>query len=241
MTIIRGIRARLRRRLLLSYRLDPDVARGLLPEGLRPLLVDGYAVAGVCVLGLEDIRPRWARGSWGLRSENAAHRIAVEWDGGGEIRRGVYIFTRHSSAWLPVLFGGRVFPGVHRKARFAIEESAGRYAVTMDGAGESLAVDVEIGGEWESGLFRTIEDASEFYRSGRIGWSRRQARRAQPRTRGAHVTGMGNRGRAPAESAIVFLRCAPGGGRRIRQRGGDAGSAHRDDGDERASTADPVR
>lgn len=173
MTIIRGIRARLRRRLLLSYRLDPDVARGLLPEGLRPLLVDGYAVAGVCVLGLEDIRPPWARGSWGLRSENAAHRIAVEWDGGGEIRRGVYIFTRHSSAWLPVLFGGRVFPGVHRKARFAIEESAGRYAVTMDGAGESLAADVEIGGEWESGLFRTIEDASEFYRSGRIGWSRR--------------------------------------------------------------------
>jgi hypothetical protein len=172
-TIIRGVRARLRRRLLLSYRLDADVARELLPDGLRPLLVNGHAVAGVCVLGLENIRPRWVRGRWGLRSENAAHRIAVEWDDEGESQRGVYIFERHSSSWIPVLFGGRIFPGVHRKARFAIDESAGRYALTMDAAGESLAADVEIGGEWQSGLFQTLEDASEFYRSGRIGWSRR--------------------------------------------------------------------
>ncbi len=174
MTIVRGVQARLRRRLLLSYRLDADVARGLLPDGLRPWLVDGHAVAGVCVLGLESIRPRWVRGRWGLRSENAAHRMAVEWDDEGERRRGVYIFERHSSAWFPVLFGGRVFPGVHRKARFRVDESADRYAVTMDAEGESLAADVEIGGEWKSELFPTIEDASEFYRSGRVGLSRRR-------------------------------------------------------------------
>ncbi|GGD89688.1 DUF2071 domain-containing protein [Microbacterium murale] len=173
MTIVRGVQARLRRRLLLSYRLDADVARGLLPDGLRPLLVDGHAVAGVCVLGLESIRPRWVHGRWGLRSENAAHRIAVEWDDEGERRRGVYIFERHSSAWFPVLFGGRAFPGVHRKARFRVDESKDRYAVTMDADGESLAADVEVGGEWKSELFPTVEDASEFYRSGLVGWSRR--------------------------------------------------------------------
>ncbi|MDP3951591.1 DUF2071 domain-containing protein [Microbacterium sp.] len=173
MTMVSGVQARLRRRLLLSYRLDANVARGLLPDGLSPLLVDGHAVAGVCVLGLESIRPQWLRGRWGLRSENAAHRIAVEWDDDGELQRGVYIFERHSSAWFPVLFGGRAFPGVHRKARFAIDESADRYAVTMDAEGESLAADVEVGGEWKSELFATVEDASEFYRSGRIGWSRR--------------------------------------------------------------------
>ncbi|MFY9713583.1 MAG: hypothetical protein WAK00_08915, partial [Microbacterium sp.] len=39
--------------------------------------------------------------------------------------------------------------------------------------GESLAADVEIGGEWRSGVFATVEDASDFYRAGRIGWSRR--------------------------------------------------------------------
>lgn len=173
MTVLREVRAHLRRRLLLSYRLDPEVARGLLPERFRPQIVNGHALAGVCVLGIEDIRPKWFRSRWGLRSENAAHRMAVEWDENGEVRRGVYIFERHSSAWSPVLFGGRLFPGVHRKARFTIDESGDRYALTMDTKGESLAADVEVGGEWRSGVFATVEDASEFYRAGRIGWSRR--------------------------------------------------------------------
>ncbi|WP_341976121.1 DUF2071 domain-containing protein [Microbacterium sp. LTA6] len=174
MTVLREVRAHLRRRLLLSYRLDPEVARSLLPARFRPQLIKGYALAGVCVLGIEDVRPTWLRGRWGLRSENAAHRMAVEWDDAGETHRGVYIFERHSSAWSPVLFGGRLFPGVHRKARFTIDESGDRYALTMDAKGESLAADVEVGGEWRSDFFDTVDDASEFYRAGRIGWSRRQ-------------------------------------------------------------------
>ena len=121
MRIIRDVRAQLRRRLLISYRVDPDVAVSLLPAGFRPRIVDGSAVAGVCVLGLESIRPGWSSGRWGLRSENAAHRIAVEWDGPDGVEQGVFIFERHSSAWHPVLFGGRLFPGVHRRARFRIE------------------------------------------------------------------------------------------------------------------------
>ena len=39
--------------------------------------------------------------------ENAAHRIAVEWDDGGTIRTGVYIPRRDSSSYLNVLAGGR--------------------------------------------------------------------------------------------------------------------------------------
>ena len=104
MRIIRDVRAQLRRRLLISYRVDPDVAVSLLPAGFRPRIVDGSAVAGVCVLGLESIRPGWSSGRWGLRSENAAHRIAVEWDGPDGVEQGVFIFERHSSAWHPVLF-----------------------------------------------------------------------------------------------------------------------------------------
>ena len=121
MTVIREVRARLRRRILISYRLDPDVASGLLPDGFRPHLVDGAAVAGICILGLDGISPTWSRGRWGLRSENAAHRIAVEWDEEGETRHGVFIVARHSSAWHPVLFGGRLFPGVHRRGRVSVE------------------------------------------------------------------------------------------------------------------------
>lgn len=171
MSVVPGVRAHLRRRLLVSYRLDPDVARTLLPTPLRPQLVNGQALAGVCVLGLDRIRPRWAPVRVGLRSENAAHRLAVEWDDGDQIRTGVYILERHSSAWHPVLFGGRLFPGVHRRARFTADESGERYAMTMDAAGEHLDADVEVGGPWVSSLFGSLEEASAFYRSGRIGWS----------------------------------------------------------------------
>ena len=68
------------RRLLINYRLDPGVARSVLPSGLRPQLVDGSAVAGVSMIRLRALRPTWAPSGLGLRMENAAHRIAVEWD-----------------------------------------------------------------------------------------------------------------------------------------------------------------
>lgn len=172
MTVVRGVRAHLRRRLLVTYRIDPEVARAIVPAPLRPQLVAGHALGGFCVLGLDAIRPRWMPGALGLRSENAAHRIAVEWDEGDQTCSGVYILERHSTAWHAVLFGGRLFPGVHRRARFTIDESGDRYAMTMDAKGERLEADVEVGGDWQSDLFPTVEAASDFYRSGRVGWSR---------------------------------------------------------------------
>ncbi|WP_372966759.1 DUF2071 domain-containing protein [Microbacterium sp.] len=180
MTIIHSVHARLRRRLLISYRVDPRVAATLLPTGFRPQIVDGAALAGVCVLGLESIKPLGMPGRAGLRSENAAHRMAVEWDGEHGVESGVFIFERHSSAWHPVLFGGRLFPGVHRRARFRVEESADRYALTMEAGGHSIHADVEVGGEWSSGFFPSVQEASDFYRSGSVGWSLgRDERRAE--------------------------------------------------------------
>src|SRR5450631_100992 len=67
------------RRLLVNYRVDPEIAARWLPAPFRPQLVNGFAVAGICLIRLVKLRPvgapRWA----GLTSENAAHRIAVEW------------------------------------------------------------------------------------------------------------------------------------------------------------------
>jgi hypothetical protein len=174
MSIVRRVDAHLRRRLLIAYRLDAQVARDLIPAPLRPQLVDGQAVAGICVLGMDGIRPLGLRGGWGLRSENATHRIAVEWDEDGDTQVGVFIFERYSSAAHAVLFGGRLFPGVHRRARFTITEAADRFALSMQARGATLAADVEVDSDaWNSALFETPEEASEFYRAGRVGWSRR--------------------------------------------------------------------
>ncbi|GLI28169.1 hypothetical protein ARHIZOSPH14_24110 [Agromyces rhizosphaerae] len=159
------------RRLLINYRLDPDVARALLPRPLRPQLVDGSAVAGVCLIRLGALRPAGLTARVGLRSENAAHRIAVEWDGDGGIRTGVYIPERHSASRLPVAVGGRLFPGVHRPARFDVSDRGAQCSVRMTAADASVGADIELTDEWSSTLFPTLDDASAFFRKDDVGWS----------------------------------------------------------------------
>ena len=87
------------RRLLVNYRVDPEVAARLLPEPLRPQLVAGSAVAGICLIRLGQMRPGGLPAWMGLRSENAAHRVAVEWDTRSGVESGVYI--PRSRYWFP--------------------------------------------------------------------------------------------------------------------------------------------
>lgn len=165
------IRGRMRRRLLLTYRIEPEVAAGIIPAPFRPQLVDGSAVGGVCMISLTEMRPGWIRPRLGVRTENVAHRFAVEWDDGDRTRTGVYITERHSSSVLPVLGGGRVFPGVQSRARFDVAEGDDRYRIRMDAGDVRVVADVELTEAWNSSLFPTVEAASDFYRSGAVGWS----------------------------------------------------------------------
>lgn len=163
--------ATIERRLLINYRLDPGVARTLLPQSLRPQLVDGSAVAGVCLMRLGDLRPAWVRPSIGWSTENAAHRIAVEWDDETGTDQGVYIPQRHSASWLPVLIGGRLFPGVQKHARFETSETDDRLRLSMSYPGGAVKADVAVTPTFTSGLFGSLEEVSSFFQRGSIGWS----------------------------------------------------------------------
>lgn len=174
MSGFKTLRAQVRRRLLISYRVDPAVAQSLIPDQFRPQIVDGSAVAGVCMIGLQSVRPGWLRPRVGFRTENVAHRIAVEWVENGKTRSGVYIVERHSSALLPVLAGGRLFPGVQKRARFELDETESRFRVSMSAPGTRVSVDVQLGGEWTSSLFPSVEAASAFHEQGAVGWSPRR-------------------------------------------------------------------
>ena len=55
--MIRAMDGTIRHRLLVNYAADPEVVVPLLPPGLRPQLVRGHAVVGICVLRLSDLRP----------------------------------------------------------------------------------------------------------------------------------------------------------------------------------------
>ncbi|UIP59717.1 hypothetical protein DSM26151_26310 [Agromyces marinus] len=165
--------ATIERRLLVNYRVEPDAIAPTLPGGLRPQLVDGSAVAGVCLIRLGDFRPAWFAPKVGHRSESAAHRVAVEWDGPDGVRTGVFIPRRHSASRLAQLAGGRVFPGVHEHARVTSVESDDNLHVTVDAVDLRVDVDVDVvpAEQFESSLFADLAEASDFFRKDAIGWS----------------------------------------------------------------------
>jgi len=163
-----------RRRLLVNYRTDPAVTARLLPPPLRPQLVNGHAVAGICLIRLGQVRPWFLPAAVGLRSENAAHRIAVEWDTADGTARGVYIPRRHSGALLTVMLGGRVFPGVHHRARFRVRETPGDLRVAFTGTDDAVHVDVHARPveRWPAdSVFSDLNEASEFFRQAPAGYS----------------------------------------------------------------------
>jgi Uncharacterized conserved protein (COG2071) len=167
----------IQRRLLVNYRVDPVYAARILPSGFRPQLVRGWAVAGICLLRLGRVRPTALPGrAWGLTSENAAHRYAVEWDTPSGPTTGVFIGRRDSGSRLNVLAGGRVFPGQHGQARFGVSESDSglhvRYATVDRSVWVDVAGTIPAAPWWQgSELFDAFSDASEFFRRGHDGYS----------------------------------------------------------------------
>lgn len=171
---IRGI---IDRRILVNYRIDPGVMAQNLPEPFRPVLVNGYAMGGICLIRLKKIRPAIIPWGCGIQSENAAHRIAVRWEQNGHSRQGVYIPRRDTNSRLNALAGGRVFPGMHHFARFTTQESNGDYKVEMrsDDGRTHVGVSGGISQQFpDSSIFKSLDQASSFFEQGSIGYSTTQ-------------------------------------------------------------------
>jgi hypothetical protein len=164
----------IRRRLLVNFRIDPAVMQRQLPAPFRPKLHDGYAIAGVCLIRLENIRPRRFPAMLGIYSENAAHRVAVVWEDGNGPHEGVYIPRRDTGSWVNHLAGSRLFPGEHQRAVFDVTEHSGQISLHVRSADARIEVEV-IGREArelpETSVFRSVSDASAFFEPGSIGYS----------------------------------------------------------------------
>lgn len=179
---IRGI---IDRRILVNFRVDPEVISKILPSPFRPQLVNGHCIAGICLIRLKQIRPSFLPWIFGVSSENAAHRIAVEWDVDDETRTGVYVPRRDTSSWLNSMAGGRLFPGRYHRASFEVEENEDHFHVAMesnDGAGSvKVSGDVSLKLASES-TFESMAEISQFFASGCLGYS--------PNASGAQFDGM---------------------------------------------------
>lgn len=169
------IQGTIRRRLLVNFRVDPDVMQAQLPARFSPKLHDGHAIAGICLIRLEAIRPRHLPALVGVSSENAAHRVAVVWtDETGEQKEGVFIPRRDTSSLVNHLGGGRIFPGEHHRAAFAVHEDAQTIDLEMRSMDGAVTVHVRgrFGGELpRTSCFRSLEAASRFFEPGSLGYS----------------------------------------------------------------------
>lgn len=162
------------RRILVNFRCRPDTLARNLPPPFRPKLVNGWGMAGICLIRLRNIRPAFLPAIGGLNSENAAHRVAVEWDEQSTTREGVYIPRRDTNALLNQLIGGKLFPGVHHAAEFRIYETTGRFKIQMRSRDGTTFVRVHARITDRLPLdsaFHSLDEASDFFRAGAQGWS----------------------------------------------------------------------
>lgn len=170
----------IRRRILVNYRAEPNVIQKILPKGFRPKLHDGKAIAGICLIRLEHIRPKFTPEIIGISSENAAHRVAVLWDENGETKEGVYIPRRDTNSLINTTVGGKLFPGEHHKADFVVEKVADEIDFAMQSTDKTVSV--ELKGQIsetlpKTSVFSSLAEASKFFETGSLGYSTKNGAR----------------------------------------------------------------
>ncbi len=165
----------IKRRLLVNFRADAENTQKILPKEFRPKLHKGKAIAGICLIRLEHIRPKFTPEFIGLSSENAAHRIAVLWeDENGETREGVYIPRRDTDSLINSTVGGTLFPGEHHRAEFEVEKIENEIYFAMKSNDKKIAVELKgriTDALPETSIFASLAEASKFFESGSLGFS----------------------------------------------------------------------
>lgn len=169
-----ALKAIIRRRILVNYRVRAAALAPVLPPPFRPALVGGHGIAGICLIRLGGIRPVGFPPFLGVTSENAAHPIAVEWDTADGPVSGVYIPRRDTSSRLAVRLGGRAFPGWQHQARFRVQEGEGSYRVELcsrDGEVEVAVAAHRAHDVMPGSVFGSVDEASAFFRGAPVAYA----------------------------------------------------------------------
>jgi uncharacterized protein YqjF (DUF2071 family) len=162
------------RRILLNFRIRPEALEKLLPDSVEAEAHNGWAIAGVCLIRLEKLRPKGLPGGVGISSENMAHRISIRYMSKDGMKPGVFIWRRETDRKMVQLLGGRAFPGVHHGATFDVDENPA--GISMDVRSDDGKTDIAFSANylpsWQpTPAFATFEEVSGFFRQGDCGFS----------------------------------------------------------------------
>lgn len=158
------------RRVLVNYRVDPEVAKAQLPDPFTPRLVDGHAIAGVCLIELK-VRPRWAPKPFAVHSFNAAHRFAVVLPEGSDA---VYVPRRDTTSRLGAVAADLLFPSGQHLAVGVVEDRGRRLHLDLSSIDASVQVSVTgstVAALPSDSVFGTLEAASAFFENDSLGYS----------------------------------------------------------------------
>jgi len=156
--------------VIVNYRVDPHVIDGILPAPFRPALVNGYAIASICVIQLR-VRPSWLPEQVGFRSINAAHRVAVTMPDG---RSAVYVPRRDSNSLINTLVGGRLFPGNLHRARISSVGNDEQFSIALTSRDQvtRVSVSASIADQLPDGsVFGNIQHMSDFLEDASVAYS----------------------------------------------------------------------
>lgn len=161
------------RRILANFTVDADIIQKIIPSPFRPKIYNNKAIVGICLIRLKQVRPKGLPSLISVASENAAHRIAVEWTEDGQTKEGVFIPRRDTSSVINSLAGGRIFPGRHFHAKFDIKENDGLYHIAFKSSdGTTISIDANKTDTFNSNsIFQNLDNASKFFEGGAIGYS----------------------------------------------------------------------
>ena len=157
------------RRVLLNFRADPTVVRRLVAEPLEVETVKGYAVVGVCLMRLVQLRVKGMPPGMGFASENMAHWVAVRFPAGSGSEDGVFIWRRETDSGLLAQLGGKLFPAEFNRAQFAVKEDS--FGLSIEVSTEHSRADVSLLARHTQGwggseLFPAFPEVSHFFRRG---------------------------------------------------------------------------
>ncbi len=163
------------RRILINYRVELSVLRKILPSPFRPTVVDGYGIAGIDLLRLKNLRVKGLPNYLGYTSENAIHRISVEWDELGHTQRGVYTPRLETDSFTTSMVGSRVFPGFHHWSKFKVDESEDQFNIIVKHDGQQMIkLEARLRDRFPmESIFRHMPKASRFFAGDRIAYSPR--------------------------------------------------------------------
>jgi len=169
--VLEGIIAR---RILLNFRADPLAVQKLVPAPLEVEQYLGFAIVGICLIRLEHLRPKGVPSALGISSENMAHRVAIRYPVGNEIKPGVFIWRRETDRKMVEFMGGRLFPGVHGRAKFNVIEQPNilQMNVLTPNHDADVSFVARRSSRWpKNSLFPGLGEVSEFFQRGDCGFS----------------------------------------------------------------------